>query len=555
MTFSQQAELVRALAQATPYDGDPGGRGVCLETHISYVLLTGRFAYKIKKALRLDFLDFVSLDARRHFCEEEVRLNRRLAPDIYLGVVPITGTIADPVIGGPGEALDYAVKMRQFPQEGLFSHLIAHGTLTGAHVDALASRVATFHESIAAAPRDGAFGTPEDFERLAIDNFLEMRPSMHDQVDRDTLESLHQWTAREAAHARPALARRLDEGFVRECHGDLHLGNVALVDDAVTIFDGIEFSDRMRWIDVMNEVAFMVMDLEDHGRSDLAFRFLNRYLEATGDYDGLSLLRLYRSYRAMVRAKVTALRLPQVQAPDAPGRGAGARETAERLTGEIRAYFRLARGYTEPGHAGLVITHGVSGSGKTMCSQVLLEALQAIRLRTDVERKRRQHLDAGARSRSGIDQGLYAEDETRQLYAALLETASQILRAGYTTIVDGAFLKRWQRDLFRGLAAELDARFVIVSADAALPTLRERVSRRWSEARDASEADLAVLEHQLSAREPIADDERGSVVDCDTTTPSWKETLAREVTLRLPPTRSPGGEARPTAGGRRWPAT
>ena len=282
-----------------------------VETHISYVLFDRGYAYKIKKAVRFPFLDFTTLAAREFFCREELRLNRRLAPSIYLDVVSIAGTIDAPLLdpsetGNPGPPIEYAVKMREFDQEGLLSRVIARDELTTARVDELAAEVAAFHER-AARPEGGTpYGEPRSIRADARENFVAMQAADIDAPDRTELQPLWAWTEGDATRRTPAFLARKADGFVRECHGDLHLGNIALVDSAVTLFDCIEFNPAMRWIDVMSDVAFLVMDLRDRNRPDLAARFLNAYLAKTGDYEGLGVLAFYTVYRALVRARSRA---------------------------------------------------------------------------------------------------------------------------------------------------------------------------------------------------------------------------------------------------------
>ena len=476
-----------------------------IETHISFVLLTGTLAYKIKKAIDLRFLNFRTLAARRFYCEEELRLNRRLAPAIYLDVVPVTGTTDAPRLGGDGTILDYAVRMREFAQDSLATRALAQGRFSERHIDALAMQIATFHREAARAPAGGALGTPQAILRLALDNFAELGPLLEDPPDVADLESLEAWTREEHARCAAAMSRRHREGCVRECHGDLHLGNIAVVEDAPLAFDGIEFNDEMRWIDVMSEIAFTTMDLHDRGRPDLAHRFLNAYVEIGGDYDGLGVLRFHLVYRAVVRAKVACLRAAQM--PPSEARAA--------LLADIRRHLTLAKAFARPATPAVVITHGLAGSGKTTCTQTLLEAIGAVRIRTDLERKRLHGLSPASRSAAGIDAGLYTSAATRDTYRRVLGLARSATDAGYVTIVDGAFLKRWQRGMFRALAAEAGIPFVIIGFDADEATLRERIARRLQEAKDASDADIEVLEHQLSTQEPLTPAERAHAVVFD----------------------------------------
>ena len=502
-----QGRLVAALAQPARFDADCE-RVTTLETHISYVLLTGRDAYKLKKAVDFGFLDFTTLAARHHFCEEELRLNRRLAPALYLDVVPITGSADAPIVGGDGPAIEYAVKMREFPQDALASRSLSRGELGRADIDALAAKVAAFHGAIEVAAAGAGFGAPEGILQRAEDNCSTLLPLLDDSAERAEIDALAAWTGREHAARRGAFLSRVEEGFVRECHGDLHLGNIARIDGELTIFDCIEFNPALRWIDVMSEVAFTVMDLEDRGRADLGHRFLNAYLERTGDYAGLAVLRFYLVYRALVRAKIARLRTAQL----APEERAGS-------IAEYRGYVRLARGYAETAPSAIVITHGLSGSGKTTLSEALLEALGAVRVRSDVERKRMHGLDAREHDRHGVEHGLYASTATDATYRRLASLTREIVVAGYVAIVDAAFLKRAQRDLFRELAAKLGVPFVILALPASEGTLRERVGRRSAAGSDASDADLAVLGYQLHTQEPLAPDEEPHVVWYDAEAP------------------------------------
>jgi len=474
-----------------------------LETHISYVLLTGTHAYKIKKAVDFGFLDFKTLAARRFFCEEELRLNRRLAPALYLDVVPITGSVGAPVIGGAGPAIEYAVKMREFPQDALASALLDRGELGTGDIDTLAAKVAAFHAAIGVAAAASAFGTPDGILRIAQRNFSEIGRLLATEPECGEIERLRAWAEREHASRRGTFLRRRRRGFVRECHGDLHLGNIARIDGELVIFDGIEFSEEMRWIDVMSEIAFVVMDLEDRRRVELAHRFLNAYLEGTGDYAGLAVLPFYLAYRALVRAKVALLRTAQA------GRGASASRT------ESRGYLRLASRYAEPARPALIITCGLSGCGKTTISQALLEGIGAVRIRSDVERKRMHGILPLERGNAGIAQGLYASAATDTTYDRLRNLARDVLDGGRIAVVDATFLRRSQRESFRGLAAELEVPFVILSFEAKEATLRERVVRRQVEGGDPSDADVAVLAHQIATREPLTAEEAAFVVVYD----------------------------------------
>ncbi len=493
---SSQTRLVERLTNPRVFGASCSEVRV-VETHISYVLLTGPYAFKIKKAVSLGFLDFTTLDARRFYCERELALNSRFARDIYLDVVRITGTPDDPHINGTGRVIEYAVKMREFPQEAVLTHVLGVGALSAAHIDRLAAEVASFHLAAATVPDGSRFGSADEVLALAIENFTEIDPLVKSRRDRRALATVRAWTECEHGTHRATLAARRAHGFVRACHGDLHLGNIALIDDRPTLFDCIEFNETMRWTDVMADVGFLVMDLIDRGHPDYAARFLNGYLESTGDYDGLRVLRFYTVYRAMVRAKVAGMRA--AQAGDAQLREASAQQCGE--------YLHLARRIARSVDHGLIMTHGPAGSGKTTATQTLLECLNAVRTRTDVERKRLHQLPASARTGSMLSAGLYAPAETDRTYAALATIVRTVLEAGYVAIADGTFLRRRYRDQLAAIARDLRVPFVILDFVADEVTLAARVLGRQRQGGDASEADLTVLQRQLETADPIGPDE------------------------------------------------
>lgn len=468
-----------------------------LETHISHVVLTGDFAYKIKKPVDLGFVDFTSLEKRRHFCEEELRLNRRLCPELYLGIVGIGGSHDAPEVDGH-DPIEFAVRMRQFSQDQLLSRIVEERRLSAEHIDRLADELSEFHADI---PADciGPFGLPGEIQEFAMANFA----SLCEVIAVEPIQGLQDWTLTEFNERRRLFESRKSSGFVRECHGDMHLGNMIAVNNDVRIFDCIEFNEQLRWIDVMSETAFVVMDLEDRGRPDMAWRFLNRYLESTGDYEGVAVLPFYLVYRALVRAKVAAVRLQQEDV---------GREERARLRKECREYVDQALQYSRTGRQELIITHGLSGSGKTTGSQALLECRRAIRVRSDVERKRLLGVDRLGSTTDEHAGDAYSTKTSLQTYGRLLRLAGTALRAGFSCIVDAAFLKRRNRDMFRQLADQLDVPFRIAAFDAEPAVLKERIRNRMASGRDASEADPAVLEMQLQTYEPLDDDERELVV-------------------------------------------
>ncbi|HUW26704.1 MAG TPA: AAA family ATPase [Gallionella sp.] len=463
-----------------------------IETHISWVLLTGKFAYKIKKPLDLGFLDFSTLARRQHTCAEEVRLNRRLAVEIYIGVIAITGSPAAPQINGRGKPIEYAVKMHQFPPDATLDRLDESGELGIEQIDQIAARLAHFHlTECARAPATSPWGDPDSIARPVAENFQLLFARLRGAAEIQQLTALQNWSRSEHERLAPLMEKRKHDGWVRECHGDLHLGNLAWVDGQLLIFDCIEFDPALRWIDVISEVAFCFMDLLHRRRYGLAMRLLNAWLESTGDYAGVALLHYYAVYRALVRAKVAILRAAQSDGSNAEA--ASCLQLAESLTGSMPTQ--------------LWITHGLSGSGKTTLTQSLLQEQGMIRLRSDVERKRLAGLGALTRSDSGVGKGLYAQHASQRTYEHLARLAEGLLEAGWPVIIDAACLTRWQRDLFRDLARRCEVPFRILDIQVDQATLRKRISLRTAQGEDASEADLRVLQQQIETAKPLDADE------------------------------------------------
>jgi aminoglycoside phosphotransferase family enzyme/predicted kinase len=506
----ESARVIKAL-MSTPALFGPDVKSVELvETHISWVLLAGPFAWKIKKPVNFDFLDFSTLEKRQRYCRDELRLNRRYAPEIYLEVVPITGTVDHPKLGGEETAIDYAIKMRCFDQSRLLSHQLKDQRLQPSHIDQLAREIAEIHARIDSAPVDSEFGTPVSVLQPVMESFKALRSSPCDESDdrRAALANLQDWCLSEFTARTSTFEARRRLGFVRECHGDLHLGNMFLRDDgSVTLFDGIEFSEKLRWIDVASEIAFVTMDLEERGRPDFAHRFLNSYLEWTGDYALLAVLRFYAVYRAVVRAKVTSLRLNQSDLE---------LSERERSLQDVRSYLTLAERFSRPPEPMLLLTFGLSGSGKSTVSATAVEYFGAVRVRSDIERKRLFGVGPHESSGSSLSGEMYAPDATRRTYDRLQELSATILDARYTAIVDATFLHRHERDAFRRLAVQRGLSCFVLSCEAPVEALRDRIRKRAETGGDPSEATLAVLEYQRQSVEPLTEQELPHVIRVDT---------------------------------------
>lgn len=459
-----------------------------VETHVSWVLLTGELAYKIKRPVLLPFVDLRDPQRRAFFCEEELRLNRRFAPELYLDVCSVTADAGGARIGGSGEVVERAVRMHQFPSGQELDRLVAEGGIEPAALAAFGRSMAALHAGLPGADPRGAWTRPGRVEAAVRENFRQCREAAAARgLDLDGLAPLLEGRLAEAERW---LADRLRDGFVRECHGDLHAGNVARLAGRLVPFDAMEFEPAFRWIDVAEEVGFLTGDLDARGAGAEAHAFLSGYLEHSGDYGACRLLPLYQAHACLVRAKVSGLQEDQA----ALARYAA---QAERVLSDRRT--------------GLILMSGVSGSGKTWLAKQLARRLRAVHLRSDVERRRLPELRS------------YTSRTRTMVYLHLLFCAEAALVGGYPAIVDATFVRREDRAVFRQLAARLRVPVHVIRCAAPAPVLRERIAARARGGDDPSEADLAVLEMQEIDLEPIADDEGLPVLDADTTRPGVLE--------------------------------
>ena len=503
---TKTASVINALQNAALYN-HPVDYFSLIETHISWVLLTGTYAYKIKKPVNLGFLDFSSLDKRKFYCHEELRLNRRFAPDMYLDVVSIRGTAQSPCFDGSGEIIEYAVKMREFSQSSLLSTIADEQHLQTMHIDSLAQAVSEFHQLTDVAGPNRQYSIVDSIFNWSRENFETLESTIPEAVLPEYYQSLKAWCLDISFERRSYLEQRLEEGFIRECHGDLHLGNIAFIDGKVTLFDGIEFNPQLRMIDTMSEIAFVVMDLCARGYPHYAWRFINHYVSASGDYVGVIILRYYVVYRALVRAKIEALRVSSKMAHSDGQQGP--------FDDAIR-YLDLAKRWTANTRSTIIVMHGLSGSGKSTVASQLAELLGAIQIRSDVERKRLFDLNPLEHSGSSLEEGIYTGDATLQTYARLAGLTDSLVKAGITVIVDASFLKRCYRNQFKRLARKNRVAYITCSCNAPISELRDRINRRRGSNKDPSEASIEVLEQQLLSQDPLSSKELNNAftVDC-----------------------------------------
>jgi len=454
-----------------------------IQTHISWVILTGDYAYKVKKPVDFGFLDFTGLEQRKFFCERELDLNRRFSPELYLEVLPISSQGDRSFqLGTTGNIVDYCLKLAQFPQDDLLDKRLETGRFEPRWMDGLAKTVADFHTRIADISTRGKFGGVASI-RTRIEANLTVAEHCSLKIrDPGLIQTIRSFCDGMLHRFGGVIEQRRQEGFVRSCHGDLHLRNIVLVNGRPHLFDCIEFNDEFRMIDVMNDVAFLVMDCDSRKRPDLGLRFISRYLERTGDYSGLRLMPLYLAYRACVRGKVACL------LADDPGLDSQTKTLQMR---EAASYFSLAGQYAEFCTPALFVIGGLSGSGKSHLALQALSHIPAIIIRSDATRKRL--------ATQYPDEPLYGKGMDILCYEAMFEAAETTLKAGFTVILDATFLRQADRDRARGIAKTAGAPIRIYWLDMGEKLLRERIRKRMQAGTDVSDADLEVLRSQLAA--------------------------------------------------------
>lgn len=551
--MSLAVELQELLAPAA-YPHPVAGLQV-VETPISWVLLTGSLAYKIKRPVRLEYVDQRTLQRRAQLCAEELRLNRRFAPELYLGVRAIrrdAGRLrVDGDAPGGGAAFEYAVCMRQFERSQELDRLVAGAAVSADELAVFGRELAALQAGLAPALPDAPWGSADRVRELVLANLEQCR---HAAAAFDTaarVEALRAPLERVLGRSAALLGARRAAGRIRECHGDLHARNIVRLDGRLRAFDCVEFEPAFRWIDVADDVAFLVADLETLGVPRLATAFLQGWLEASGDWQACRLLPLYQAHRALVRAKVAALSNDaRTSAAQASAAQANAAQANAAQAGESRslrrahlAYLAHAAGVLGPRRPCLLLMSGLSGSGKTWLATRLAPELGALHLRSDIERKRAAGLAPLQVSGSALGRALYAPEATAAVYRALRAQASDILDGGRSVIVDATFLHAAERAAWRALAAAQTLPFGVIHCEAPPALLRSRISARRAAGGDASEADLAVLEWQLERAEPAAPEERSTLIEADTSRADVLDTVLRALRSRYQdvPARSPPG--------------
>lgn len=467
-----------------------------IETHVSWVILTGKYAYKIKKPVDFGFLDFSTLKKRKYFCEEELRLGQLFAPEIYLAVVPITGTIEHPKINGDtGPILEYAIKMCEFSQDNLLSALLKQGKLNPSLIDQLGQLIAEFHKETAIAPENSHFGLPNEVHAPTQQNFEQIISLLKDSDDIEQINRLKLWANDQFTKHQKLFKLRKEKNFIRDCHGDLHLANIIFYHDKLILFDRLEFNEDLRWTDVIADLAFLAMDLSGKKQFKLANQLINTYLQFTGDYLGLNLLAYYLSYRAVVRAKIALFRLNQKDLND-----------KERLDvrNDYYNFINLAKSYTETKKPSLIIMHGFAGSGKSTIAKKIASECGGIQINSDIIRKQIFNIPINENSYSSPYGGIYTPQSTEKTYNKLLNLAKIIIKAGFTVLIDATFLLHSQRIMFYNLAKLLKVPFYILHCQTNDREIIQRIKKRKLKNKSISEANVSILKLQKELEEPLS---------------------------------------------------
>ncbi len=478
MTDAVLPPLIQQMTQAEFYPHAVQEPLQLLQTHVSYVVLTGEYAYKVKKPVNFGFLNYSTLELRKHFCEEELRLNRRGAAELYLEVIPITQTNGRYHLGGGGDVVDYAVKMRQFPQEALLTSLDERGELTAELMVQLAEAIAQFHLNAYTDDYIRSFGRVENVRQAFDENYEQTQKYIGGPQTQEQFDKTRAWTDRFFAERQDLLESRIQQNCIRECHGDLHLRNIAYWNGKLLLFDCIEFNEPFRFVDFMFDIGYIMMDLEIRKRQDLATIFLNTYVEQTGDWEGLRVLPLYTSRQAYVRAKVTSFLLDDPSIP----------ETEKEQARAIAApYYTLAWDCLQPRTGRIILMSGLSGSGKSTTARQLAQQLNAIHIRSDAVRK---HLGGVPLNERGSDD-LYTPAMTQRTYQRLLDLGILLATEGYSVILDAKYDRQALRQVAIAQAAAHHLPLQICACYAPLEVLQSRLQQRVGDIADATPAILA----------------------------------------------------------------
>ncbi|HEY3307409.1 MAG TPA: AAA family ATPase [Desulfuromonadaceae bacterium] len=500
--------ILKSLLKPEAYP-EPTHSVELIQTHVSWIFLTDNYAYKVKKPVDFGFLNFTTIDRRRFYCNEEVRLNRRLCPDIYEGVVELRETSSGAAFHGNGPIIDFAVRMKRLPADRMLDRLLAKGEISATEIRQVAGVIADFHLKAVTAPAIAEYGQLDRIMFNWQENFEQMSGFEDSTLPAEEREYIRNWVSSFAGEQAGLFKERVEQGFIRECDGDIHLENICLVDGRVYIFDCIEFNERFRYCDTAADVAFLLMDLDFHHRKDLADQAMATYLELTADKDMPALVDFYKIYRAFVRGKVESFRLNDscIDQPE-----------VDQARLKAILYFRLARGYVERRRLKptLFITCGLMGCGKSTLAAQLSFELGINSFNSDVSRKKIAGLPPTPSNAEAYGSGLYSPRANADTYAELLRLAQAELTTGRSVIIDASFKNQAARLQFAALAERFSAEFIILQVTCSDPEIRRRLVDRSTGGQSVSDGRLELLDQQQKEFE-LPENSEGKIIVLSTT--------------------------------------
>jgi hypothetical protein len=501
-----------------------------LQTHISYVALTGGYAYKVKKPVDFGFLDFSTLEKRKFFCEEELRLNKRLCPDIYLDVLPITQRDTTLELDGKGKIVDYVLKMKEFPQDQIMTNMLKQGSIDEETMDHLCMLLIDFYASQEPSEEITKYGELNAVKENIDENFEQVKPYIDVTIPKDTY-----WFIKEAAtkffeRKKKVFGRRMKEGRIRDCHGDLHSGNIVVAGNKIHIFDCIEFNDRFRFSDVASDIGFLAMDLDYQNYPYLSSYFIQRYVEKSGDADVFDLLNFYKSYRAFVRGKVHGFQLNDPYIDPAKKKG---------ITEITRKYFDLSRYYTSlfsldlhPGKPVLFLVSGLTGTGKSTVARKIAVDYHATQLNTDVVRKEVASVDQFERHHDSFNTGLYDPKKVDETYEQVMERAAVVLKQKKNVVLDATFQKKRYREMAQHIAAKHHAILLMVQCVSPDTVVKRRLEQRVKK-KSVSDGRWEIYLQQKQTFEPFTADEQSLAMDTSDVSYEYRMNFFRSLLSRV----------------------
>lgn len=469
-----------------------------VQTHISWIFLTGKYVYKIKKPVDFGFLDFTTLEKRKFFCEKELELNKRLAPDMYLEVVPINQSKRNIKIKGDGETVEYAVKMRELPQETMMLKLLENGNVDKSLIDRIAKIISDFHS------KAERINQVDSFDVINLnwnESFSQTKPFICQTISKDKFGYIEKTIRKFLTDNKTFFEKRNSEGKIKDCHGDLHSGNIFIA-DKIYIFDAIEFNERFRFTDVSSEVAFLAMDLAFHNKQELSNYFVEKYVEYSKDTELKKLLNFYKCYRAFVRGKVTSFKLGDKNISD--------KEKKESIVLASK-YFDLAFDYAKKLIPTLVIMCGLIGTGKSNLAKRIAKQLKGKTIRSDIVRKNLTTISPTTRKFDNYKEGNYADEFTGMTYKEMINIARENLTKGVSCVLDATFSKKKYRKEAANLAKELNSQFFIVECTCPEHIIKQRLERRMK-GKSVSDGRWELFYDQKREFEPIGSDEEKHIV-------------------------------------------